>query len=240
MESINKAAQLNKEGACLLAAGRPDEAFEAFNIAFDAIGSATIAIKFAEREKALPVSDPISCKPKKPQEDYVNSVPVRQQPIEIHNGSGDECRHFIYNHAFLFNPDDLRGFPSSHLSELYTAATVFNMALSFHQRCEDNNPHVMHVAQTTSLNLYYMTMQLINECACEFDCRSLLVAALNNTATIYYDLNDCDKYEETRSVLRCLLTDLMTTRPNVFEQRFMKGFLFNVTLLKRPFSAGAA
>ena len=83
-------------------------------------------------------------------------------------------------------------------------------------------------------------MQLINECACEFDCRGLLVAALNNSATIYYDLNDIEKFDETQAALRCLLTDLIASRPDAFELKCMKGFLFNVVLLKHSYSAGAA
>lgn len=251
MESIHQASYLNKQGGYLLAAGRPYEAFDAFNTAFDAIGSATISIKQAESERAAPASDLSSSRPKKPQEDYIQSISVVQQqgrwPSISNstnrangNNSGDCCKHFIYNQAFLFDTDHLLEVPSSHLCELFTAAVIFNMALTFQQRCEDSNPSVIHVAQATSLNLYYMTMQLINECACEFDCRSLLVAALNNTSCIYYDMNDVEKYEETQFVLRCLLTDLMATRPDTFEQQSIKGFLFNVTLLRRPFSAGAA
>ena len=146
LEAIQRAAHLNNQGACLLAADRPNEAFEAFNIAFDIMGNATIALKQAGNtsrgEKAEEEQEvPLTPQQKKPQERYIQATRLRQgEPMKIYRGSAeDTCKQFVYNQAFLFNPNDLREeVPNAHLSELYTAAVIFNMALSFHQRCEES------------------------------------------------------------------------------------------------------
>jgi len=245
MDLITHALHQNNEGVRLLALNRPTEAFDVLSFALDQMSKVAVATKMYEIQcgvSPMPVPAAFlsnSCTGKLPQEHFTSPIPVKMHPV-LHQSMEDDCPVSICNHAVQIQIEGLQGaMPTSQCCELFMASISNNMALSFHQRAYDGHQDLKVTALRTALTLNYLTMQLIHACSGEFECPSLAAAVLNNVCVLHHELGERQQHHEVLTVLRSLFFDLelLSRTP---EQKVYIGKLFHDTLLRMPYSAGAA
>ena len=145
--------------------------------------------------------------------------------------SGLDTSFYVYNNGLIFDASEDMDIVFSN------SIILFNLALAFHQRgimCGQE------VKLRKALSMYDLCLQLIIELSpCS---AALLLAALNNSAQIHFELADYQCASETLDALygESAHVFLSECPPALLEQYHIDQFLLNVSLAKPPTTAACA
>ena len=205
---VHQAAVWNRDGIAAVACGNGEKAHFCFRRALEIMGHLTQAPDLLEATMAAVVSV----------EDVLSPIAVPSLQSE---------RFYIYNCAMMFSPSPNADHQYSQTdATLFSAAAVFNMALTYHQRAlfksggsrsngRSSRSSTQHGAFRTAGRMYDQCLHILNSLPpppaatnqqeVVWDPVSLLrLVVANNRSHIYYELQDFEKAQMTLERVRAL------------------------------------
>lgn len=159
-----------------------------------------------------------------PSSDELFQYKVQQcsmQPI-----GGMEKSFYLYSNAFVFEA-------SMEADIAFCSGLIlFNLALAFHQKGIQSG---QEARLRKALSLYDLATQLISEISASTG--ALLLAALNNSAQVQFELGD---YHVACETLELLQGEAMHVPSGILEQEHIDQFFLNVALTRPPTTAASA
>ena len=201
----------NHEGAALFSSGDTKAASACFQNALDALESGCRSVKRVSHRDSFVSESPLHC--------Y------------------GECGHFIYSSPFVMR---LNGDELISKAELQTqrAAILFNLGLSFQQRSlqSADESHLLR----TAMNYYDACLKLLEREKLLMECSNLCIAALNNKASLYFEVMAFSQGFKTFQLLNFMLQrrDVMETLS--FPQEVLTSIVLNISKSGPPCLARAA
>jgi hypothetical protein len=244
MDRLQFSANLNKEGAALLASNNSLLAFEHFRSALQ------ILVLDIEQGNRILNSCPTlakSCKPLlvEPRSyhwllDTPSLMPPNTTPVRPDVDVQQKNDH-IYSKAFVFRPDEDRERSLDLRIRTYIALIFFNLAATIHRGSTSGQ---CGNALKGALELYDVGFDvLIQEESCCGDdwAANISLAILNNMAGVHWTLSDFAKASRVLELQKGLLEIMLTNkRPRSFSDQEMETFFLNTHLLQAPSGAAAA
>ena len=176
-------AWLNREGIASLACGNGEKAHACFKNVLEVMGYIT---QFSD----LPVGDTASA---------ASSAIASVTPVSIPRFQKEGF--YIYHSALLFQPQPAASNPTFTQIDitLLSAAAIFNMALTYHQRAVQGRGSPGNLLRIAA-RMYDQCLQIVHSlplaaaaaATVEKDVGALLLIVLNNRAHIYYEMGDFD------------------------------------------------
>lgn len=240
MDWLNKAAELNSNGASLLNVQSTKLALEYFKGSLEILSA--LAAGFEQGEAVLPSSESalptsVASERKLP----VGFPSIASSATTLAEGSPgpsrelEDTNHYVFQRGLAFAPiKDL----CPELLSFYVAVVEFNMALSLQLLSPRWGEHLLF----DSIHVYDCCLDHLHHSGCNMEsCNTLFFAALNNKAAILYGLSNFDM---AKDVLGRLLDAINSCRKTGgltnIEDNDLEGFLFNVMLFKGACVAPAA
>jgi tetratricopeptide (TPR) repeat protein len=186
---VYETALLNREGIAALACGNGEKAHACFKNALEILGYIT---QFPD----LPVG---STPPNACLLDGIVPVPIPKLETE---------GFFIYQSALLFQPQSATGaqtFTQVDIT-LFSAAAIFNMALTYHQRAIQGRGSPAAMLRIAA-KMYEQFLRVVHNLPMEsegHDVSALLIIGLNNRSQVYFETKDFDKATEILQEVRQL------------------------------------
>ena len=214
MSPFEEAAHLNNQGVIALTEG--DDAF--------AIDAMTKSIRMMKEELAKPTTDAID-----------NKLNVSCEPelrtVEIPDMDSSDEHHEVFNQAIHIPCD---GDESDLDIHVYSAAVIFNLALSHHRQ----GLHGNLVSQAKALKLYNMVLKVLDDSMFQFRTAVMVkLATINNLAQIQFANGN---YEEAKDGVYHLASFLRIANGDVLAEPQVQGLLMNVLMFRAPKVAAAA
>lgn len=217
---VRRAAVLNTEGIGALACGQGEKAHACFKNVLELMGHVTQSADLQEsscsEHELLQIFAPVS-------------VPNMQ----------DE-RFYVYSNALMFTLEETRLFSSQMDITLYSAAAIFNMALTYHQRAMlARSTNVFRIAA----RMYDQCLQILRSLATPCgDVNTLRMIILNNRSHIYFELDEFEKAAETLGDIRKLSRHLSRSgnTSTVLQERTFDEITLNVLTTAPPSTAPCA
>lgn len=150
----------------------------------------------------------------------------KAQNCSSHPIGNMESSYYLYSSGFVFEAGvevDIA---------FCNAVILFNLALAFHQR---GIQHGQEARLRKAVSFYDLSTQLISELSASSG--ALLLAALNNSAQIQFELGQYDVACET---LELLQGEAVNVPPGVLEQEDVDQFFLNAALTRPPTVAACA
>lgn len=235
-----KASELNRCGASLIQAGNEQLALEYFKSALEIISLLAMGSIGDDSAPEPPAEAPPS--PKKYSDPLALSSSSTQPPTLEDDPANEPERpegevHYLFERALTFHVD-LRGTVTTELLSFYLAVVEFNMALSLQLLSRRYGEKAL----CNALQIYNCCLDHLHRSGCGKTCNTLLFAALNNKAAIFYSVSN---FQTARDTLASLLEGVNSCRTegeglSFVEDQDLEGFLFNVMLLRGARIAPAA
>lgn len=218
LESIQQAASFNQKGASLAASGNFEEALQCMHRALESItiASQKVFSDTTNKEKGSSL------------------FPPNLLPSQKNKGSSyfpNDRNHFVYAKPFFFNPEACI---SEQEISSYGAIILFNLALIYHLRAES----LGDTALVMSRRLYDKSWDLLNH-GSKFDCSNVMIALLNNRASIHDELLEFE--EACNNFL--LLSDLISKaiiKTDTLDREDLRDIFLNMYFFKIPMCASSA
>lgn len=216
---VHQATLLNRDGIAALACGHGDKAHNSFKRMLETLG---YIIQIPELSSGSTTSS-----------SYIVSTDSAMQgfsPVSIPNFQSE--RFFIYNSTFLFQPrvgssitssnnknnwnstmEDSNNNNKEHYSHLditlYSAAAIFNMALTYHYRATHSGSYNMFRLASCMYDQCIEIIQRLHLMGVNItDIHGFLLIVKNNQAQIYYEIQDFKRFNDTlvyvRKLSKCL------------------------------------
>lgn len=227
--TMRQATELNNLGAELFAAGEPGRALEVFRNALSFIPAhGTFDDRDAiTRQVASATSTSLG-------------ITFRQGPRVSEKATGlsfdPASQPFCYRKPLIFTrvlPETQGG------TAAFCATVVFNMALSFDYRFRKSGNKTFC---SKSLQLYESSIDLFCKASKASDMSSVIAAAINNKARIYFE--HCNYHTVTFELERLqrfmVMADQSANMNDILEEDDFQGILLNILLLRPPAVAQAA
>jgi hypothetical protein len=228
---VYEAAVLNREGIAAMACGHGEKAHACFKNVLEILGYIT---QFPD----LPVGD---TPPTGSLLDGIIPVPISKFETE---------GFFIYHSALLFQPHSATGaqtFTQLDIT-LFSAAAIFNMALTYHQRAVQGRGSSANMLRIAA-KMYDQCLQIVHSLPSaseERDVSALLMIVLNNRSHIFCEMEDFDQatqvLQKVRQLSRFLAHqdasqggDWLVLQDDVFEE-----IALNVLVTSPPATAPCA
>lgn len=222
-----QAALINREGIGALACGYGEKAHGCFKNVLEIMGHITASPDLLVEES--PTSN--------------SSISTSVfTPVAVPN-IRDE-RFFVYNCALLFSTRE-EDRPISQMDiTLFSAAAIFNIALTYHQRAMQVKSEKLF---RTSSRMYGQAMQIMNSLATYSslvaDVNALRVIIMNNKSQILFELEDFEKAEQTLEDIRKLSRYLSSNDSNttsILQEGAYDEITLNVLTTAPPSTAPCA
>ena len=194
--------RFNREGAALFSSGDLQKASECFQNALEALESGCRGVK------------PLSCHDKLAEEGSLHCY--------------GECGHFIYSTPFVMRiTDEDEGLFS--LTELQTqrAAILFNLGLSFQQRSLRSTGEV-HLLRT-AMSYYDACLKLLEREKLLMECSNLCIAALNNKASLYFEVMAFSQGYKTFQLLNFMMQRREVTQALSLPNEVLTSIVLNIS-----------
>jgi hypothetical protein len=171
---VYETAMLNREGIAALACGHGEKAHACFKSVLEILGYIT---QFPD----LPIGNTL---PTASLLDDIISVPISKLETE---------GFFVYHGALLFQPQSVTGADTITQLDitLFSAAAIFNMALTYHQRAVQGRSSSANIFKIAA-KMYDQCLQIVHSLPLEQDVSALLMIVLNNRSHIYCEMGDFD------------------------------------------------
>ncbi|CAB9514839.1 expressed unknown protein [Seminavis robusta] len=241
MDLLQYCADLNKEGAAMLAA---DNSFAAFEYFRNALQIVVLGIPNGnEILKSCPAlgkaSSSLLLEPTTFHWLLWSPQTMNQPPHDPHRSTN------TFNKAFVFQPNEDGERELDLRIRTYIALIIFNVAATIHQRSAAlPREQQCDQALTVALELYDVGFDLLiqEESCCVDDwSTNISLAILNNMAEVHWTLSDFNKASRVLELQKSLLEILFSNkRPHNFSDQEMEVFILNTHLLQAPSGAGAA
>lgn len=236
MDWLSNAAELNRNGASLLDTGNTQLALEYFKGSVEILSIIAAGFKDCHEVPTGARTQAVTSQTQPPVDFLAVSYSTPAASQERNGSSLDSEleNHYLFDRALNFNVTC--GYLCPKLLSFYIAVAEFNMALCLQLLSRCWGERLAHNA----FHVYNCCLHHLRRSGMEC-CGIILFAALNNKASIYYDMSN---FQESRDVLALLLEAINSCRKtgglHSIEDRDLEGFLFNVMLLKGACIAPAA
>lgn len=222
--STRQAMQLNNLGAQQLAAGELGSALEAFRS----------ALSFVSAHASFEEQNPPPVAIASPSLGIVFMHVSRVEDDE--SSPYSSCQPFVYQKPLIFNqilPGNQDG------TAAFCATVVFNMALTF-ERKGTNCGNKTCISK--ALQLYESSIDLFSKTSSRVDMSSVISAAINNKARIYFDYCNFEgsSHELERLHKFMAMADQCPNSSDILAEDDFQGILLNLLLLRPPVAAQAA
>jgi hypothetical protein len=250
MDLLEFCANLNKEGAALLASNNSLPAFEHFR------GALQILVQSIPHGNMILNSCPTlshACRSLLQQplpyhwlllsmDNPSIMMPANTITVRPDEGDNDQQKNnHIFGKAFVFQPQQDQERPLELRVRTYIALTFFNLAATIHRRSASQR---FDRALKVALELYDVGFDvLIQEESCCIDdwATNISLAILNNMAEVHWSLSDFAKANRVLELQKGLLDIIFSNkRPHNFSDQEMETFILNTHLLRAPSGAAAA
>ena len=239
MDWLRKAAELNSHGASLVGSRNVKLALEYFRSSLDIVSLLAQGFTYCGQEPGAygPTSNSSQSQLSLdlPSVSSFSSAANQNEKPKA-RGDLEEAHQYLFLKALTFTADidDL----SAEILSFCTAVVEFNIALSFHMLSRRWGERCLCKA----VRVYDDCLAQLRRSACGLEaCNTVLFAALNNKAAIYYEMS---YFERARDTLGCLLDAINKSRKQgslaPVEDEALEGFLFNILLLQGACIAPAA
>ena len=202
----------NREGAALFSSGDTKAASKCFQYALDALESGCSNVQATSCQASVVAETALHC--------Y------------------GECGHFIYSSPFVMTLNISGDSISNAELQTQRAAILFNLGLSFQQRSLQSagEAHLLRAAMSS----YDACLKVLEKEKLLMECSNLCIAALNNKASLYFEVMAFGQGYKTFQLLSFMLQRREVRETISLSHEILTSLVLNISNSGPPCLAHAA